>query len=202
MHSFPYAALVIACVLVAVDVMCPKQLNAFKTSPLSTCTVTRLLEDPSLFTKFKTLDIISIALKESCACDITKTAQLAIFALGVTQNEFLSLIPRKGMITGQDVCSALLPASSGFSLSKLNPVTTDGAPAMIKVSKGPLQLVIDHCYSFDCAQEKDKMYCIVHQESLCAKAAGMMEHYTCCVEVNLTVWVHCVENTLLHSSVV
>ncbi|VDL93754.1 unnamed protein product [Schistocephalus solidus] len=184
MHPLTDADFVMDCILAAVDVICPEEHNAFKVIPLSARTVTQRVEDlssdvrSSILTKFKTLDIISIDLDESC--DIKDTAQLAIFVRGITQHlevfeEFLSLIPMNGMTTGQDVLNALLPALSGFDLSKLVSVTTYGASAMVGSTKGLLQLLIDHCRSLGCAQEIRKVHCIVHQESLCDKAAGMKD---------------------------
>ncbi len=116
------------------------------------------------------------------------TAQLAIFVRGVTKDlevmeEFFSLIPMKGMTTGQDVLNAVLPALSGFDLTKLVSVTTDGAPAMVGSIKGLSQLLIDHCRSLGCEQEIRKVHCIVHQESLCAKAAGMKDIMTVVVKL-------------------
>ena len=196
MHPFTDADFVMDCILAAVDVICPEQHDDFKAIPLSARTVTRRVEDlasdvrSSMSTNFKTLDVFSIALDESC--DIKDTAQLAIFVRGVKDNlevveEFLRLIPMKGRTTGQDVLNALLPALSGFDLSKLVSVTTDGAPAMVGSTKGLSQLLIDHCRSLGCAQEIRMVHCIVHQEALCAKAAGIKDIMSVVVKLVNTV---------------
>ena len=179
MHPYTDADFVMDCILAAVDVICPEQHDAFKAILLLPA---RRVEDlasdvrSSMSTKFKTLDVFSIVLEESC--DIKDTAQLVIFVRGVTQDlkiveELLHLIPMKESTTGQDVLNALLPALSGFNLSKLVSVTTDGASAMVGSTKGLLQLLIDYYRSLGCAQERRRVHCIVHQESLCAKAAGI-----------------------------
>ncbi|VDM02231.1 unnamed protein product [Schistocephalus solidus] len=151
------------CLLAAVDVICIEQHDAFKAIPLSTRTVNRRVEDLT-----------------SDSCDIKNTARLAIFVRGITQllevvEEFLSLISMNGMTTGQGVLNALLPALSGFNLSNLILVTTDGAPAMVGSTKGLSQLLINHCHVLSWAQEIRKAHCLVHQESLCAKAEGMKD---------------------------
>ena len=196
MHPFTDADFVMDCILAAVDVICPEQHDDFKAIPLSALTVTRRVEDlasdvrSSMATNFKTFDVFSIALDETC--DIKDTALLAIFVRGVKDNlevvmEFLRLIPMKERTTGQDVLNALLPALSGFDLSSLVSVTTDGAPAMVGSTKGLSQLLIDHCRSLGCAQEIRMVHCIVHQEALCAKAAGIKDIMSVVVKLVNTV---------------
>ena len=46
---------------------------------------------------------------------------------------------------------------------------------MVRSTKRLSQLLIDHCRSFDCAQDIRRVHCIVHQESLCAKATGIKD---------------------------
>ena len=167
MHLFTDADFVKDCILAAVDVICPEQHNAFMVIPLSARTATRRVEDlasdvrSSMLTKFKSLDIFSIALNESC--DIKDTVQVTIFVHGVTHDikvveDFLSLIPMKATTIGKDVLNALLPALNGFDLSKLVSVTTDGAPSMVGSTKGLSQLLIDHCHALGCAQEIRKVH--------------------------------------------
>ncbi|VDM05503.1 unnamed protein product [Schistocephalus solidus] len=90
MHTFTDADFVMDCILAAVDFICPEQHDVFKAIPLSARTVTQRLEDlasdvqSSMLTKFKNLDIFSIALDESI--NIKETVQLAIFVHGITQH--------------------------------------------------------------------------------------------------------------------
>ena len=93
----------------------------------------------------------------------------------------------KGRTTSQDVLNALLPSLSGFDLLKLVSVTTDGTPAMVESTKGLSQLLIDHCRFLGCAQEIRMVHCIVHQEALCSKAAGIKDIMSVVVKLVNTV---------------
>ena len=196
MHPFTDADFVKDCILAAVDVICPEQHDTFMVIPLSARTATRRVEDlasdvqSSMFMKFKSLGIFSIALDKSC--DIKDTAQVAIFVRGVAHDikvveDFLSLISMKATTTGKDVLNALLPALNGFDLSKLVSVTTDGAPSMVGSTKGLSQLLINHCRALGCTQEIRKVHCLIHQESLCAKSVGMKDIMSVVVKLVNTV---------------
>ncbi|VDL97694.1 unnamed protein product [Schistocephalus solidus] len=114
MHTFTYADFVMDCKLAAVDVICPKQHDAFKATPLSAHTVTRRVEDlasdvrSSMFTKFKILAIFSIALDEKC--DIKDTAQLTIFddALSDVQLELIELQASDVLLSKFTSCTTLV----------------------------------------------------------------------------------------------
>ena len=60
-----------------------------------------------------------------------------------------------------------------LDLSRLVCVTTDGAPAMIG-EKGAASLLVRHCEAAGYTQPINKMHCIIHQESLCAKSANLV----------------------------
>ena len=79
----------------------------------------------------------SVALDESC--DIQDNAQLAIYALSVSNNcliieELLDIVPLKDRTCGIAVKEAMMTAfaKANMPIAKLIAITTDGAPAMIE----------------------------------------------------------------------
>ena len=60
-----------------------------------------------------------------------------------------------------------------LELSRLVCVTTDGAPAMVGEKKSAASLSVRHCEAAGYSQPINKMHCIIHQESLCAKSANL-----------------------------
>ena len=71
----------------------------------------------------------------------------------------------------------ILPALSGFGLSKLVSITA--APAMVGSTMSLSQLLTDHFRSLGCAQKVCKVHCSVHQELLCAKETGIKNIVFC-----------------------
>lgn len=173
------------CLLAVVDSVCPEQRSAFENVSLSSRTVRRRIEDmsdnvhDSLKTRSSNFVAFSLALDEST--DTKDTAQLSVFIRGVTADlqvceEFLQLVPLRDTTTGQDICDAVLLCVDQHSLdlSRLVCVTTDGAPAMVGEKKGAASLLVRHCEAAGYTQPINKMHCIIHQESLCAKSANLV----------------------------
>uniref|UniRef100_UPI003590241A general transcription factor II-I repeat domain-containing protein 2-like n=1 Tax=Myxine glutinosa TaxID=7769 RepID=UPI003590241A len=173
------------CLLAVVDSVCPEQRSAFENVSLSSRTVRRRIEDmsenvhDSLKTRSSNFVAFSLALDEST--DTKDTAQLSVFIRGVTADfqvceEFLQLVPLRDTTTGKDICDAMLLCVDQHSLdlSRLVCVTTDGAPAMVGEKKGAASLLVHHCAAAGYTQPINKMHCIIHQESLCAKSANLV----------------------------
>uniref|UniRef100_UPI00358E1D8A general transcription factor II-I repeat domain-containing protein 2-like n=1 Tax=Myxine glutinosa TaxID=7769 RepID=UPI00358E1D8A len=173
------------CLLAVVDSVCPEQRSAFENVSLSSRTVRRRIEDmsenvhDSLKTRSSNFVAFSLALDEST--DTKDTAQLSVFIRGVTADfqvceEFLQLVPLRDTTTGKDICDAVLLCVDQHSLdlSRLVCVTTDRAPAMVGEKKGAASLLVRHCAAAGYTQPINKMHCIIHQESLCAKSANLV----------------------------
>ncbi|XP_076042351.1 general transcription factor II-I repeat domain-containing protein 2B-like [Oratosquilla oratoria] len=174
------------CLLAVVDSVCPEQRSAFENMSLSSRTVRRRIEDmldnvhDSLKTRSSNFVAFSLALDEST--DTKDTAQLTVFIRGVTADlqvceGFLQLVPLRGTTTGQDICDAVLQCVDQHSLGlyRLVCVTTDGAPAMVGEEKGAASLLVRHCETAGYTQPINLMHCIIHQESLCAKSANLVD---------------------------
>ncbi|XP_076069311.1 general transcription factor II-I repeat domain-containing protein 2B-like [Oratosquilla oratoria] len=119
-----------------------------------------------------------------------RTAQLVVFIRGVTADlqvceEFLQLVPLRGTTTGQDICHAVLQCvdQHSLNLSRLVCVTTDGAPPMVGEKKGTASLLVRHCEATVYIQPINLMHYIIHQESLCAKSANLVDVMSVVVKV-------------------
>ncbi|XP_076054499.1 general transcription factor II-I repeat domain-containing protein 2-like [Oratosquilla oratoria] len=142
----------------------------------------------SLKTRSSNFVTISLALDEST--DTKDTAQPAVFIRDVTADfqvceEFLQLVPLRGITTGQNICDAVLQCVGQHSLdiSRLVYVTTDGAPAMFGEKKGAASLLVRHCEAVGYTHPINIMHCIIHQESLCAKSANLVDVMSVVVKV-------------------
>ncbi|CAK1604321.1 unnamed protein product [Parnassius mnemosyne] len=118
----------------------------------------------------------SMALDEST--DLSDTAQLAIFILGVNKEftvaeELLALQPLKGTTTGEDIFIEVqrVFTSFGFPWSKLIGVCTDGAPSMVGLREGFIGILNEKATELN-VQKYDLivLHCIIHQQNLCFKS--------------------------------
>ena len=129
---------------------------------------------------FKKMQFFSIAIYEST--DTTDMAQLAVFIRGVSEGfdvvgEFVKLVPMTGTTTGVDILNALLLCiqDTNLDLSKIVSITTDGAPAMTGKNRGLTSLLQKYIYELGIDNDIAKIYCLIHQEALCAKASNFRD---------------------------
>ncbi|XP_076039334.1 general transcription factor II-I repeat domain-containing protein 2A-like [Oratosquilla oratoria] len=134
----------------------------------------------SLKTRSSNFVAFFLALDEST--DTNDTTQLAVFIRGVTADlqaceEFLQFVPLRRTTTGQDICDAVHQCvdPQSLDLSRLVCVTTDGASAMVVEKNGATSLLVRHCEAAGYTQPINMIHCIIHQESLCAKSANLVD---------------------------
>ncbi|KFM75893.1 Transposable element Tcb1 transposase, partial [Stegodyphus mimosarum] len=169
------------CILLASKKVCPEAMQKLKNLSLSRMTIQRIIENLSedvteqlqnAAIKFK---YFSLAADESTG--ITSTAQLLLFVRGISGNfevteELVGMSSMKGRTTGADILSSVLNLCSAhnFDINKLVSITTDGAPAMIRIQNGVVSLLRKHLGE----RGKDLLgyHCIIHQEQLCVKELG------------------------------
>ncbi|KAE9532699.1 hypothetical protein AGLY_009780 [Aphis glycines] len=116
----------------------------------------------------------SICIDEST--DITSYASLSIISRFCINDEVreelikLSSIPAK--TTGENICEVVVNVLEdiGLNLSKIESVTTNGAPCMIGKDRGFVNL-----FSKKIGHPLIGFHCIIHQEALCAKD-GLMQY--------------------------
>uniref|UniRef100_A0A1B0CZS1 Uncharacterized protein n=1 Tax=Phlebotomus papatasi TaxID=29031 RepID=A0A1B0CZS1_PHLPP len=127
--------------------------------------------EEELMAKIQRAEVISIALDETT--DVSHSSQLLIFVRGVFSDmtifeEMLELKQLKTTGKGQDILRETLQALGKFGATdKLFSVTTDGAPAMKGNKEG--------FYGLLCRQvpHVKHVYCMLHQENLCARNLGL-----------------------------
>lgn len=174
------------CMMKVCDLVCPEKKQAFSNVSLSrntvadrTCDLATNLYD-QLMEKGKDFVAFSLAVDESC--DASDTAQLSVFIRGVDSNlcvteELLGFKSMHGTTTGKEIFEEVSKCVTEIKLpwDKLVGLTTDGAPAMCGKKSGLVGMVREKMREENCAGELTVYHCIIHQESLCAKALKM-EH--------------------------
>jgi len=173
------------CMMKVCDVVCPDKRQAFSNVSLSrntvadrTCELATNLHE-QLMEKGKDFVAFSLAVDESS--DTSDTAQLSIFIRGVDSNlcvteELLGLKSMHGTTTGKEIFEEVSKCVTEMRLpwDKLVGLTTDGAPAMCGQKSGLVGRIRETMRE-NHAGELTVYHCIIHQESLCAKALKM-EH--------------------------
>ena len=175
------------CLVKASDILCPGKTKLFEGISLSLNTFASRVSDlaanveEQLVATAKDFESFSIALDEST--DVSDTAQCAVFIRGVDfslnmTEEFLELIPLKGITTGRDIFQTLEKCIDKYGLpwDRLVCLATDGAPAMRSTWIGVVGYVENKLNS----PETEKVnfvsvHCILHQEALCSKSLQMRE---------------------------
>lgn len=166
--------------------MCPEKKQAFSNVSLSRNTIAERICDlatnlhDQLMEKGKDFVSFSLAVDEST--DASDTAQLSVFIRGVDSKmsvteELLGFKSMHGTTTGKDIFEEVCKCVTEINLpwDKLVGLTTDGAPAMSGKKNGLVGRMREKMQEENCAGELSVYHCILHQESLCAKALNM-EH--------------------------
>ena len=113
---------------------------------------------------------------------IKDTAQLAVFISGVSaelsvHGDLLGLVSLRGRTRGVDIKEAvvrlLYKKIPDVSLNKLCGLTTDGCPSMTGKENGAVALLKKDAEQSFPHRDILNVYCIIHQESLCAKTLKM-----------------------------
>ncbi|XP_062887396.1 general transcription factor II-I repeat domain-containing protein 2A-like isoform X1 [Mobula hypostoma] len=153
-----------------------KIIQRIKGLPVSSNTIEeRILMMGTNVAEQLTKDISSCKFLSICldvSIDVISPARLAIIARFCRDDEIceelVNLVMLPEHTTGIEICKAVVKALSGrqVNLSKIVSVTTDGAPSMIGEEAGFVDLLEN-----DVGHPLIGFHCIVHEESLCAKAA-------------------------------
>ena len=183
MKPFSDGEMVKECLLVIADIAFPDKKDIISTISLSRFTIARRIGKLSenieemLREQISKLEWISLAVDESC--DISDTAQLAVFLRGTDTNfnvteEFASLVPLKGTTTGYDIYKDLktILNSLNIPIEKIVGVTTDGAGAMCSPNVGLSGLLSKDIKELT-GRDIIITHCILHQENLSAKVLKM-----------------------------
>lgn len=183
MKPFADGEMIKECLTAVAEIAFPDKINIISNISLSRFTIARRIEDLSeniattLRERIAKFEYCSLALDESC--DISDTAQLAIFLRGVDSKfniteELCSLIPMQGTTTGKDLYDKLKSVLENFSilLEKIIGISTDGARAMSSMEVGVSGRLFQDIKKVT-GREIFVNHCIIHQENLCAKRLSL-----------------------------
>jgi len=127
--------------------------------------------------KASTFRHFSIAMDDSL--DSCSTFQLLLFIRGVDEDfnvtqELASLHSIHGTVTGEDIFSELMKTFDHYNLdlNHFHCLTIDGGKNMSGIKKGLVGQVRQTCAKKSIA-EPVFLYCIIHQQALCAKYVDM-----------------------------
>ncbi|XP_008182941.1 general transcription factor II-I repeat domain-containing protein 2-like [Acyrthosiphon pisum] len=163
------------CMEAASEILCPSKKQLFSKLSLSGLTVARRIEElgtdieSTLKERISKFIFYLLALDEST--DLSDTAQLAIFILGIDSNfniteELAALFPIKDTTKSCDIFNALNSTLNRFDikLNNFSGVITDGAPSMVRKNEGIVALIKKEMST--CGALKLMQYhCIIHQEN-------------------------------------
>ncbi|XP_065658975.1 general transcription factor II-I repeat domain-containing protein 2-like [Hydra vulgaris] len=153
-HSRPFTdgEFIKNCLIKTAKILCPEKIKDFNNISLSRNTVAERVNDiatdlRSQLTKIcKDIEAFSIAVDEST--DVKDVAQLSVFIRGCNfkyeiTEELLELIPMHGTTTGADIFLEIEKTLDKYELpiTKLVSIVTDGAPAMIGLKKGLVEVL-------------------------------------------------------------
>ncbi|XP_015431640.1 PREDICTED: general transcription factor II-I repeat domain-containing protein 2-like [Dufourea novaeangliae] len=172
------------CFKIAAKKICPESAKTFEKLQLNRMTVQSRITAMSVNMKDQLTNYankfayFSLAIDEST--DITSTAQLLIFARGITyefevSDELIGMSSLSGQMKGSDMLTGLSEqcSKSDLDLIKLSGITTDGDLSMIGTNFGLVTLLKQHLGRH--GDELIQFHCIIHQESLCPQKLGF-EH--------------------------
>ncbi|XP_057662939.1 general transcription factor II-I repeat domain-containing protein 2-like [Diorhabda carinulata] len=182
---FTDGEMIIECIIVVAEEMCPEKVNLLKTFSMSVNTVVRRVENidenisSQLFDKNGHVECFSLALDEST--DVSDTAQMLIYIRGVDKRyevheELLDMYSIHGTTTCTDIFKGVEMAINQKNLrwKNLKCITTDGGKNMSGKDKGVVALV-SKAVENDGGSKPLVLHCIIHQQFLCGKCLHMSE---------------------------
>ncbi|XP_065664410.1 protein FAM200C-like [Hydra vulgaris] len=171
-----------ACLIDSVSCMDPDKVDKYKQPPLSRRTTTERQHEHSTNSSEQLISICqmedayySIALDEST--DVTDSAEILLFVWVITADfksyeELFTLATLKGKTRGCDIFAAFKEkiCLAQLQLKKIVSICSDGAHSMRGKNEGFIAFLKNKLPDPDCLIT---FHCILHQQSLCAKAATL-----------------------------